>query len=216
MGAAVRLPRAARYAACLCCLCLCLAAAGTGYVNDFSTAAVGKPPADVQIAGGAFVVAERDGNKLLELPGEPLDTCGLLYGPAQPPEASASARIQGESMGKRFPEFGIGVGDIGGYKLMLLPGQNKLELRKGDDAVAAADLPQPWASRAWMTLKLQTRKGDGGKWRVEGKVWPGGQPEPPAWTVSLEATGAPPAGRASVWAIPFSGKSVRFDDLTAG
>jgi len=196
---------------------LCLAAAAaTGYINDFSKAEVGKPPPDVQIAGGAFVVAERDGNKLLELPGEPLDTFGLLYGPPQPAEASASARVQGESTGKRFPEFGVGVGDIGGYKLICLPGQNKLEIRKGDDPVAAVDLPQPWASGAWTTLKLEVRKTAGGRWNVQGKAWPAGKPEPVTPAVSADLIDPPPAGRASVWGIPFSGKPIRFDDLTAG
>jgi hypothetical protein len=198
-----------------CVLCLAGAAANH-YVNDFTNAAVGKPPADVQIAGGAFVVAERDGNKLLELAGEPLDTFGLLYGPAQPPEATASARIHGESTGKRFPEFGVGVGDIGGYRLMLLPAQNKLELRRGDDAVAAVDLPQPWEGGSWTTLKLEVRKTADARWNVRGKAWPAGQPEPATPAVSADVIDAPPAGRASVWAVPFSGKPVRFDDLSSG
>jgi len=196
---------------------LCAAVAGAKYSNDFSAAAAGKPPADFEIAGGgAFAVVERDGNKLLELAGEPLDTFGLLFGPQQAPEASASARIQSESSGKRFPEFGIGVGGIGGYRLMLLPGQKKLELRKGDDPVAAADFPQPWTSGSWTELKLQVRKTEDGKWRVDGKTWPAGQQEPQAPSVSLDIYQPPPAGRASLWGIPFSGKPIRFDNLTSG
>ena len=193
---------------------LCAAVAGAKYSNDFSAAAAGKPPADFEIAGGgAFAVVERDGNKLLELPGELLDTFGLLFGPQQPPEASASARIQSESSGKRFPEFGIGVGGIGGYRLMLLPAQQKLELRKGDDPLAAADLPQPWTSRSWTMLKLQVSKTGDGKWKLEGKAWPAGQPEPQAPSVAVDITEPPPGGRASLWGIPFSGKPIRFDDL---
>ncbi len=205
-------PSVARAAAWLCCLCL--GAAGAAYVNDFSAAEVGKPPADFAGAGGgAFTVVERDGNKVLELPGEPLDIFGMLFGPQQPPEATVSARIQSESIGRRFPEFGIGLGDIGGYKLMLLPGQKKLELRKGDDAVASADLPQPWESGSWTALRLQVRRVADGRWKVEAKAWPAKEPEPQAWPVSLDASEAPPAGRASLWAIPFSGKPIRFDDL---
>jgi hypothetical protein len=202
---------------CLVAACAaCLAPAGAPTRYDFSSAEVGKPPADMQIAGGAFTVVERDGNKVLELPGEPLDTFGLLFGPARPQETNVSAKVQGEATGRRFPEFGVGLGDIGGYRLMLLPGQKKLELRKGEDPVAAADLPEPWQSGSWMTLRLCVRKGDGGKWAVEGKAWSTGRNEPQAWAVSFEAAEPPPAGRASLWGVPFSGKPIRFDDLSVG
>ena len=211
-GAPVFISRGARLVACICCLCL--GAAGAGYVNDFSAAEVGKPPADFAGAGGgAFTVVERDGNKVLELPGEPLETFGMLFGPQQPPEATAWARIQSESTGRRFPEFGIGLGDIGGYKLMFLPGQKKLELRKGDDAVASADLPEAWASGSWLALRLQVRKTAEAKWKIEAKGWPAAKPEPHPGQVFVETTDAPPAGRASLWGIPFSGKPIRFDDL---
>src|SRR2546426_12308473 len=76
-------PSVVRAAAWLCCLCL--GAAGAGYVNDFAAAEVGKPRADFAGAGGgAFAVVERDGNKVLDLPGEPLDIFGMLFGPQQP------------------------------------------------------------------------------------------------------------------------------------
>ena len=200
--------------AALAVSCLALGAAGATYFNDFSAAAVGKVPADFQPAGGgAFTVVEREGNKVLELAGEPLDTFGMLFGPPQPPEATLSARIQSESTGKRFSQFGIGLGDIGGYKLIVLPGQKKLELRKGDDTVAAADLPEAWPSGSWIALRLQVRKTADAKWKVEAKAWPAAKPEPKDWPVSFETTDAPPAGRASLWGIPFSGKPIRFDDL---
>ena len=195
---------------------LCAVALGAGaerYSNNFTSAEVGKVPQEFQVASGAFAVAEKDGNKFLELPGEPLDSFGLLFGPKQPPEASAGARIQGESTGRRFPEFGVGVGDVGGYRLMLLPGQKKLELRKGDDPVADAPLLQPWTSGTWTQMRLQVRKTADGKWKIEGKAWPADAPEPKVWTLSAETTTAPNAGRASVWGVPFSGKPIRFDDL---
>lgn len=200
-------------AACLTCVAT---GAAAKYTNDFSSADVGKVPADIEVAQGEFAVAERGGNRFLEVPGEPLDSFGLLFGPTQPAQASASVRVQSESTGRRFPDMGLGVGDIGGYRLMLLPRLNRLQLRKGEDPVAIADLPHPWTSGSWTRLRLRVRKVADGQWRIEGKAWPDGQPEPKDWTVSLEATEAPPAGRASLWATPFSGKPVRFDDLAAG
>ena len=64
-------------------------------------------------------------------------------------------------------------------------------------------------------LRLRVQKTDTGTWKVEGRAWASGQQEPQAWAVSVEEKQKPPAGRASVWAIPFSGKPIRFDDLAA-
>ena len=99
---------------------------------------------------------------------------------------------------------------------MLLPGQKKLELRKGDDPVAIADLPQPWTSGSWVSYRLQIRNTSDGRWKIEGKAWPAGNPEPQAWPVSVETKDAAPAGCASLWGVPFSGKPIRFDDLSCG
>lgn len=199
----------ATVAACLCCLAL--AEAGS-YSTDFSNAEIGKVPQDMQVINGAFAVAEFNGDKVLELPGEPIDTFGVLFGPKNQAEVTVGARVQSDATGRRFPEFGIGAGDIGGYKLLLIPAQKRLELRKGDDPVATA--PYTWASASWTELRLRIQKTDDGTSKIEGKAWTGGQPEPQAWTVLAQDKQPPPAGRASVWGIPFSGKPIRFDDLT--
>ena len=190
-----------------------LAAAPDRYVNDFSAAEVDKPPQDVQVVNGAFAVAEVDRNKVLELPGNPLDTFGLLFGPPAQAEVTVAARVQGESTGRRFPEFGVGAGDVGGYKVVLLPAQKRVELRKGDDVVAGAGYGWDWTSGTWTTLVLRVSKAGDGRWKVHAKVWPSGWPEPAGWSVSADVAESPGAGRASLWAAPFSGKPIRFDDL---
>src|SRR5438874_13641621 len=55
------------------------------YENNFEKAEVGKVPEDFLVLDGAFTVKEEGGNKFLELPGAPLDTFGLLFGPTQGP-----------------------------------------------------------------------------------------------------------------------------------
>jgi hypothetical protein len=185
------------------------------YHSDFSAAEIGKLPADVQAVTGGFTVAEFEKDKVLELPGEPLDVFGLLFGPAEQVDTDVRARAWGASSGRRYPEFGVGTGDVGGYRLLLLPGQKKLELRKGDDAVTSVDASQPWKSGTWAWLRLRVSKKGEGRWTVEGKWWPAGASEPEAWQISHEAGETPQAGRASVWAIPFSGTPIRFDDLSA-
>jgi hypothetical protein len=190
-----------------------LEAGPAGYRNDFSADAVGQPPKDVQAVGGSFTVAEVDKNKVVELPGVPLDIGGLLFGQADQGELDARARVWSESSGRRFPEFGIGLGDVGGFRLMVLPGQKRLELRRGDDVLKSVKLAQPWRSGGWTWVRLRVVAKEGGRWTVEGKTWPGDATEAPAWQVSHEVTEAPAKGRASVWGVPFSGKPIRFDDL---
>ena len=193
-----------------------LLALGAGeYRNDLSGSAPGVPPKEFQAVGGAFKVVEVGADKMLELPGEPLDVFGLLYGPAEHAELDARAKCWGEASGRRYPEFGVGLGDVGGYRLMVLPVQERIELRRGDDVLKSVDVTEPWRSGAWTWVRLRLSKAGDGKWAVEGKAWPATGAEPQAWQVSHELTEAPSPGRASVWGVPFSGKPIRFDDLTA-
>ena len=197
--------------ACVCCTAL--AAAPAGYSTDFSSAEVGKAPPDMQVVSGAFTVAEFNGDKVLQVPGEPLDTLGVLFGPPGQVELTVAARVHGESAGRRHPEFGVGAGDVAGFRLMLLPGQKRLELRKGDDPIAGAEYAWRWVSGSWTELRLRIRKTPNGTWRIEGKSWRAGDREPQQWAVSVEEKEQPVAGRASLWAVPFSGKPIRFDNL---
>ena len=197
-----------------CVGCLAFASPG-GFSTDFSGDEIGKVPQDMQVVSGAFAVAEFNGDKVLQLPGDPLDTFGVLFGPPGQVETTVGARVQSETSGRRHSEFGVGAGDIAGFKLMFLPGQKRIELRKGDDPVATADYGWRWSSGSWTELRLRVRKTADGRWRVEGKAWRAGDPEPPGWAVSVEEKEQPTAGRASVWALPFSGKPIRFDNLTA-
>ena len=185
------------------------------YANDFQSAQPGKPPEELYVLNGAFSVAEEGGNKYLELAGHPIDTFGLLFG-SEPGHALADVRgrIQGTSRGKLFPEFGLGSNDAGGYKVWLVPGQNGLELRRGDTPVPRARVPAKWESGSWTWFRLRVSAAGEGKWKVEAKAWPATAKEPEAWSLSLEETQAPPAGRASVWGQPYSDTPIRFDDLS--
>jgi hypothetical protein len=189
-------------------------AAGGSYATDFSKMPVGKPTGDeLFILNGAFAVVDAGGgDKALELPGDPLDTFGVLFGPEGQQAAEVAARVHGTSAGKLFPEFGVGANDSGGWKLWVLPGQNAVVLRKKEDEMARASFA--WASGTWTHLKLRVAPAEGGKWTVQGKAWAGGAKEPEAWTVTATDAAAPPAGRASVWGQPYAGTPIRFDDLS--
>ena len=184
----------------------------TIYTNDFQKAEVDKVPSEFLVLDGAFTVKEEGGNKFLELPGAPLDTFGLLFGPTQTADVSASARIFGTGKGRRSPTFGIGLSGVGGLKLQVSPGKKLLELYKGEEVLAAA--PYEWESGSWTVVKLQIRTVKSGEFKAQGKAWKQGSAEPAAWAIEQTVTGELPAGRASVWGNPYSGTPIRYDDLS--
>src|SRR5436189_6012641 len=79
------------------------------YENNFEKAEVGKVPADFLVLDGGFVVKEEGGNKFLELPGAPLDTFAVQFGPTESSGVAVSARINSTSKGRRYPTFGVGL-----------------------------------------------------------------------------------------------------------
>jgi hypothetical protein len=182
------------------------------YVNDFQKTPTGKVPEEFTPLAGDFSVKEEAGNRFLEVSPEPVDGDVLLFGPEGLTAADVRARIYATSVGKRFPEFGIGCGDAGGFKLVLMPGEDRIEIRKGDESLTQAEF-KGWKSGEWTSFRLRATPAAGGKWRIEGKAWPASAKEPEAWTITYDSAEPPPTGRASVMASPYSETPVRFDDL---
>ncbi len=181
------------------------------YQNDFEQAALDKAPDDFLVLDGQFAVKEEGGNKFLELPGAPLDTFGVLFGPTEKEGTAVFARIYGTGKGRRYPSFAVGLNGQGtaAYRLQVSPAKKALELFKGDEVKAT--VPYEWQSGAWTRLRLQVRKVKDGQWRVEGKAW--ADKEPSAWLVSFDEKEQPVAGKASIWGSPYATTPIRFDDL---
>ena len=194
-----------------------LMSAATGpdtYHNDFEKAKPGKLPADFMVLDGSFAVRQIDGNKCLELAPDPIGMFGVLFGPAGSAAVDVKARVWSKPTGMRFPEFGVGAGDAGGWKLWLVPGQHALELRQADETKATTHFD--WPAGKWTWLRLRVRPDKSGGWVIEGKAWPQDGKEPPAWQITATDKEPPPAGRASLWGVPFSEQPIRFDDLKMG
>ena len=126
------------------------------YENNFEKADVDKVPDGFLVLDGGFAVKEESGNKFLELPGAPLDTFGVLFGPTRGSDVAVSARIFSSAKGRRFPSFGVGLNGAGGYRLVISPAKKALELFKGDEPVATSAFE--WESGSWTMLKLQVKK----------------------------------------------------------
>jgi hypothetical protein len=181
------------------------------YTNGFDKAELEKVPDDMLVLDGGFAVKEEGGNKFLELPGAPLETFGVLFGPTEASGLAVSARIQGTGKGRRFPTFAVGLNGVGGFKLQVASAKKLVELVKGEEAVGSA--PFTWESGSWTMLRLQCRKVKDGEFKLEAKAWKQGEPEPKDWQISHAETTESPAGRPSVWGMPFAGTPIRFDDL---
>ena len=181
------------------------------YQNNFEKAQAGKVPEDFMVLDGAFTVKEENGNKFLELPGAPLDSYGVLFGPNEASNITVSARIFGSAQGRRFPTFAVGLNGVGGYKLQVAPGKRSLDLYKGEEVVASA--PFAWEPDTWTMLDLQVRKANPGEWRIEGRAWKQESKPPEKWPISFSEKVLPAPGRPSIWGAPISGKPIRFHDL---
>src|SRR5512146_737883 len=96
---------------------------------------------------GAFAVRQEAGNKFLELPGAPLDTFGLLFGPTEKDGMTASARVYATAKGRRTPTFALGVMGVSGYKLQVTPAKKLIELYRGDTLKTTQAFA--WESGQW-------------------------------------------------------------------
>src|SRR5216110_549850 len=181
------------------------------YENNFEKAELNKAPDDFLILDCGFAVKEEGGNKFLELPGAPLDSFGVLFGPTEKESTAVSARIFGTGKGRRYPTFAVGLNGQGSsaYRLQVSPAKKALELFKGDELKAT--VPYEWQSGAWTRLRLHVRKVKDGQWTVEGKAWT--DKEPSAWLLSFDEREQPVAGKASIWGSPYATTPIRFDDL---
>jgi hypothetical protein len=180
------------------------------YSQNFDNASLDKAPADFMVLSGEFAVKAEGANKFLELPGAPLDTFGVLFGPTQQSDVTATAKFQSRKQGRKFPTFGISLNGVAGYRLQINPAKKALELLKNDEARAHIEFA--WESEQWTALRIQVRH-VGAKWRIEGKAWLATAQEPREWMIAVEESDEPPSGRAGVWGMPFSGHPIRFDDL---
>ena len=186
------------------------AAEETVYQNDFEKSAVGAEPDGFLVLNGNFAVREDAGNKFLELPGEPLDTFGALFGPTLKSDGTVSARIFGTSRGRRYPTFGVGLNGQSGYRLQVTPAKKALELYHGETLLAS--VPYEWKSGQWTRLRLQLATAGAG-WKLEGRAWAQGEPEPEKPQVSFDESKEPIPGRAAIWGSPFATTPIWYDDL---
>lgn len=136
-------------------------------------------------AGPRFKVAEHSGGRRLQKP--PLET-GLQRATVfvGPPSLSGYT-VEGDLL---FTRQGRRAGDLGlvnqGYTLDLMGKKQELQLRTwASELEKSTTVPFAAEPEVWYRMKLRVDVA-GEKGTVRGKVWKKDEPEPAAWTVTLE------------------------------
>lgn len=181
------------------------------YSNDFSQEEIGQVPNDCLVLDGQFAVREFEAGRVLELPGSPLETYGILFGSNAREGLAVTARIHGTRTGRRFPVFAVSLGGVSGFRLQVTPAKRALELLRGDQVVES--VPWEWQSGTWVHLRLQIDKVSETEWSIRGRAWREGSSEPDRWALTRLQSQAPVSGKAGIWGKPFSGTPIRFDDV---
>jgi len=181
------------------------------FACDFTDIPAGSPPDTFMVIQGDFAVKESSTNKWLELPGAPLDSHLMLFGPVTNANVTVDARILAARKGRRMPTFGVGLGGVAGYKLQVAPAKDAIELLLDSQVVTNA--PFAWKSGTWTQCQLRVLQTGDSSWTVEARAWNAGDPEPKDWPLKLVTQDKPISGQASVLGSPFSGEPIQYDDL---
>ena len=143
-----------------------------------------KAPPGWWTANGKLQVRELEGGTVIVRPRD--DTPGrrarIIMGWPDWSNYTVEADVRGtESRRQR--------GDIGlinqRYVMVLFGNDQKLELHpwQAADEMTVRVPDVKWALDTWYRMKLRVENRDDGTTLVQGKVWPTGEPEPPAWTI---------------------------------
>lgn len=173
--------------------------------------AEGAPPKDVFVVDGTIKIAARDGNKAIVIDPNPITDASAQLGASAAGNATIEAKVLAIKRGRSTPRFGVSVHGMSGHRLIVNPAKKSLDLIKADQTLVS--VPFPWTSEAWVKVKLEAKKGEGDTWAITGKAWPADGPEPAEPLIKHEEKKLKGQGKCAIWATPFSGEPVFFDDI---
>jgi hypothetical protein len=173
--------------------------------------AEGEPPKEVFVVDGTIKIAARDGNKAIVIDPNPITDASAQLAVSASGSASIEAKILAIKRGRSTPRFGVSVHGMSGHRLIVNPAKKTIELIKNDQTLASA--PFAWTSEAWVKVKLEAKKGAGDAWSIIGKAWSADAAEPAEALIKHEEKSLKGQGKCAIWATPFSGEPVFFDDI---
>jgi len=158
---------------------------GLPWQGDFESMEVGATPSTWIGAKGKFKVAELDGAKVLVQPPRErgLQRSITYMGPWDWTGYTIQVDGRGTLAKRRRPDIGV---IAAGYTLDLQGNAQKLQIRSwAAELRMAKEVEFEWEMDTWYTLKLSVDREED-KAIVRGKAWKTGDPEPEAWTVTVE------------------------------
>lgn len=154
------------------------------FTEDFSSYDVGSAPSHWIGAAGKWDVQEEDGEKILvKGPRERgLERQVTYIGSPEASEYTIQADVKSSKTGRRMGDLGL---INSGYTLDLRGSLQRLEIRSWEAARRMMESSDyAWEPDTWYTVKLRVEP-DGDHALVRGKVWPRGEAEPEAWTLTI-------------------------------
>lgn len=173
------------------------------------------------IPGGASVVRGRwsvDAGKRLKAAPEPLLDNWLEFGP-EIREKPATIRAAGSAPGGTTlrSRFGVGLYGKNGVQLRFVAGRGELELVRRGEVLATVPFAAEAKVEAVIHLELSAAT-ERGNWRFSGRAWSEGAERPGTPIIEHQLFAAellfPVAGRAVLFATPFSGEPVEYREAT--
>ena len=182
------------------------------YKNNFESYELNKFPDDMMEIDGLFKVNKNEqGKKHLEMASEPLTENAVIFGPSIKNSATLEVKVRGFKKRRSYPRFGIGLHGISGFRLRVVPSNNKVELVKNEEPVKS--VPFKWNSEKWSNLRLQIEFSND-KSLIKGWVWDDGSTPSVEPVITFSHDGTPGQGKASIWGTAYSGKVILFDDIS--
>ena len=161
---------------------------------------------------GAYAVSQEEDDKRLTLPGSPVGDFGLLFGPrVREKSLSLSFSFFATKKGRRLPALAAGLGGVRSYRFRLNAATKEILLFRHD--LEIGKVAYQWESGAWHKVRFQAMPEAGENTRIRLKLWKRGEKEPDEWLLDQIDPSAFAGGKCALWAYPYSGTPIHFDDL---
>jgi outer membrane protein assembly factor BamB len=178
--------------------------------DDFESWPAGGKPTYLNSYLRPFVIGEVDGGKVLsKVPIDQLNRHHTLLGPPALAGYTIKADVMGTREGRRVPDVGL---IDAGYTMELMGAHQKIQVRSwAAELRMAEEVPFPWETDTWYTMKLRVDQ-EPDKTVVRGKVWKRDEPEPEAWTITVEDPY--PIQNGSPGLVGYSPAPIHWDNLS--
>ena len=171
----------------------------------------GYPPLPWIGARFKFDVREKDGSKVLAKTTDNrfFQRATVFIGTPEMSHYTIQADVMSDGNKRKMSEVGI----INQHYLIVLKGnEQKLEVNSNQERLRASE-DFKWSPNVWYQLKAKVDRNPDGSAVVQAKAWKRGDPEPPAWTISVPHKTAHQAGSPGLFGFSPQDMPVYIDNV---